>query len=118
MKAGELSKLGRREVSEAFPEGYPGGSVWKTEAEADAFLYKKWVEGYMEGYQVFPIQVDWDSDTYCTPDGEMALLHDRPLVVPDEWLEEYHYLLGQKMRQEVFILEPVLQMHSLGVTTW
>jgi hypothetical protein len=62
----EVTKLGRT-------ESYPGGSVWKTEAEARSML--------PEGYSIYGVLADWDKDV--APDGghgEGSLLFDRPIV--------------------------------------
>ena len=64
-------KLGKR------ADDYEGGSIWKTESEAQAFLDKNG----MSDYSVFGVEADWETDTELGEDGVHCLLKDAPLVI-------------------------------------
>lgn len=58
-------------------EGYQGGSVFRTEAEADIYLEERG----LHSHDVFGIEADWDTDTEPHPGQPFHdLLTDAPLV--------------------------------------
>lgn len=71
----ENKKIGRMPdfISEEYPNGYPGGSVWQTEAEARACCPAE--------YDVYGVMADWEKDTVPSNDGDYHdLLVDSVLV--------------------------------------
>lgn len=55
-------KLGRLGPEDPDDPNYPGGSVWKSEAEARACC--------PEGYDVYGVIADWDTQTVKSADGD------------------------------------------------
>ena len=59
---------------ENHPNGYVGGSVWRTKEDAEKFL--------VAGYAVFGVKADWEKDTEKSKDGDWHdLLVDSELVL-------------------------------------
>ena len=81
---GQVFKVGAHSESLApFEQGYPGGSVWATFAEAAAHLSKHG----LDDYAVWPVQADWETQTRPTivEGGEWHdLLVDSPLLTFSE----------------------------------
>ncbi len=89
------TKLGRRDVSEEFPEGYGGGWIWIDPAEADRFrtsaeFAKAFPDRDPGTFSVYrlDLQGDLDSDVTREPadDGVRRLLIDAKIVCKETGL--------------------------------
>ncbi len=72
-------KLGRRPPGdEDYPNGYPGGSVFQSQEQAQAWLDEK----NLLTYSIFGVEADWDTDTAPRSDASFRdLLVDAKLVL-------------------------------------
>ena len=81
---GSAVKTGRREPGEEFPEGYPGGVVFKSRELAQAFIdngcMSRLLPRVKGAWEVYGLLASWDEGTYLTASGERALLLDTPFV--------------------------------------
>lgn len=74
-----LRKVGRIDAALDLPEEYPGGSVWRTPAEAAAYLQ----ESGQDAYAVYEVALvgTWESDTEARADAPWSdLLVSAPIV--------------------------------------
>lgn len=93
MKKGrDLDYTGLLGAGDQYPDGYPGGSVWHTRAEAEAALAGDEVP---DDYGVYGVEADWDEDT------TNLQLNGEPL--PDD--VNWRYLLNDAVL--VLLGEPV-----------
>ncbi len=84
----ETTKLGARGVDSDFPEGYPGGCVWKTAREArdwaDTHLHRMDPTRVPSEFSVYLLDLPtgWDTDVSAEPDpdGYYHLLNDAKIV--------------------------------------
>lgn len=73
----EFKKLGKRDHYQGKP--YMGGSVWKTKAEADQYLIDN--SPRLDGYHVYGVVADWETDTeQVLSEPFRRLLRDAPIV--------------------------------------
>ena len=77
-------KLGKQELCEEFPEGYPGGIVFPSRELAQAFIDNGCMDRLLPRpgvtWEVYGLLTTWEEGTYVCPSGEHALLHDTPFV--------------------------------------
>lgn len=80
----ELKKIGRREKQPNFPDGYLGGTVWKTRKEARAYIEEELQRDHPDwdpaDFSVFGVDADWERDTYIPEDDMPSLLRDAKLI--------------------------------------
>lgn len=82
-------KLGARDPSPTFPNGYPGGAVWRTRDGAQAYvdsLPNDWSpsDWNSDDFSVFGVLADWDGDTAQIEDAPWRnLLRDSVVVILD-----------------------------------
>lgn len=84
----ELKKIGKRDqLLPQFPHGYPGGTVWRTQEEAqayiDAALHRDHPDWDPAKFSVFGLEADWERDTYTPEDGKRSLLRDAKIIKLD-----------------------------------
>jgi len=84
----ELKKIGKREqLLPQFPDGYPGGTVWQTREEAQAYiddaLQHEKPNWNPAKFSVFGIEADWEKDTYASEENKRSLLRDAKIVKLD-----------------------------------
>jgi hypothetical protein len=60
-ETGVALKMGRKEISKKYPQGYIGTYVFETYKDAEDFICK--MSYKPEGFEVFGIIGDWDVDT-------------------------------------------------------
>jgi hypothetical protein len=80
-----LTKTGKREKSDKWPQGYEGGWVWTTIGQADIFrcldLQKYEPDWQPDDFSVYELKIsDWDKDTYVHSSGYHCLLNDAPIL--------------------------------------
>lgn len=82
-----MKKLGRDADDKSdpeYPDGYPGGSVWKHYEDALTNAVKRSRETGVP-YAVFGVEADWETETVPSKPGLGVdwhdLLYDRPIVL-------------------------------------